>query len=341
MKKLVVLALSTVLLVFGLPANAVIKAGAVCKTSGQTKVSGGKEFTCIKKGSKLVWSKGRLAPKANSAQKNVSENQDVSSQSKPNPFQSEVQKALDAKKREADSASDLIKTERIKFEGLSKISCSKNSLCQVGNKGPGGGIVVYAGQIRQAWGQYIEMAPSGWYASVKNKLPGVQTNGVGDPSTYWCENFEMDLTGSVTSQELKSKLGIEIGKGFSNTQLMLAGCKSGAGRLANSYLGGGVSDWFLPSIAELNELCKFASGIITGVGMTNPGSTFSDTSSCGSREMLGSYTALGDFFRGENKKYWSSSENSNNRAWCQRFDDMWTSNWEKSNQFLVRPIRAF
>lgn len=58
MKKLLVLVLSAVLLVSGLPANAAIKAGGVCKTKGQVKVSGGKEFTCIKKASKLVWSKG-------------------------------------------------------------------------------------------------------------------------------------------------------------------------------------------------------------------------------------------------------------------------------------------
>jgi hypothetical protein len=60
MKKLLVVALSTVLLISGFPANAAIKAGAVCKTKGQVKVSGDREFTCIKKGSKLVWSKGKI-----------------------------------------------------------------------------------------------------------------------------------------------------------------------------------------------------------------------------------------------------------------------------------------
>lgn len=58
MKKLLLLALTTLLLISGLPANAAVKAGGACKTSGQIKVNGGKEFTCIKKASKLVWSKG-------------------------------------------------------------------------------------------------------------------------------------------------------------------------------------------------------------------------------------------------------------------------------------------
>ena len=69
MKKLMVIALSAILLISGLPANAAIKAGAACKTSGQIKVSGGKEFTCIKKGSKLVWSKGKIVITAEKATK--------------------------------------------------------------------------------------------------------------------------------------------------------------------------------------------------------------------------------------------------------------------------------
>lgn len=55
-----VFVLTTILLTSGLPANAAIKAGTACKTSGQIKVSGGKEFTCVKNGSKLVWSKGKV-----------------------------------------------------------------------------------------------------------------------------------------------------------------------------------------------------------------------------------------------------------------------------------------
>jgi hypothetical protein len=38
--------------------SAAIKAGATCKKEGQVSKKAGKEYTCIKKGKKLVWSKG-------------------------------------------------------------------------------------------------------------------------------------------------------------------------------------------------------------------------------------------------------------------------------------------
>ncbi len=58
MKKIASIILGLALITTGSPANAAIKAGAVCKSPGQVKVSGGKEFTCIKKGSKFIWNKG-------------------------------------------------------------------------------------------------------------------------------------------------------------------------------------------------------------------------------------------------------------------------------------------
>lgn len=41
------------------PAEAQVRSGAACKKLGQVSVSGKYKFTCIKKNSKLVWSKGR------------------------------------------------------------------------------------------------------------------------------------------------------------------------------------------------------------------------------------------------------------------------------------------
>jgi len=67
MKKLIILALSTILLISGIPANAAIKAGASCPSVGTKKASGDKEFTCIKKGSKLVWNKGKIVVTAKKA----------------------------------------------------------------------------------------------------------------------------------------------------------------------------------------------------------------------------------------------------------------------------------
>ena len=46
--------------------SAAVKAGAACKKAGQTSTAGGFKYTCVKKGSKLVWGKG-VAVKATPA----------------------------------------------------------------------------------------------------------------------------------------------------------------------------------------------------------------------------------------------------------------------------------
>jgi hypothetical protein len=45
------------------PAQAVVKAGAKCSKAGVTASVGGKKFTCIKSGKKLVWNKGTTIKK--------------------------------------------------------------------------------------------------------------------------------------------------------------------------------------------------------------------------------------------------------------------------------------
>jgi len=52
------LALLLMMSLFAAPSFAAAKAGAKCTKAGATSVSGGKKFTCIKSGTKLVWNKG-------------------------------------------------------------------------------------------------------------------------------------------------------------------------------------------------------------------------------------------------------------------------------------------
>jgi hypothetical protein len=56
-------------LVIAPPASAAVKEGAACKKAGQSSTVSGRKFTCIKKGSKLVWNKGVVVKKAPSAAK--------------------------------------------------------------------------------------------------------------------------------------------------------------------------------------------------------------------------------------------------------------------------------
>lgn len=333
-------------------ASAAVKSGTACQKLGQIAVSNQIKYTCVLSKNKLVWNKGiKVAPSSKEMNVSPSPSPIISNSStpspkvtisaKPNPFEAELTKALENKAQEESKLSEISKLEKSKYAQLSKTKCGVISPCEVGNTGPGGGIVFFVSEKKQNWGQYLEMAPFNWFSIGNKKLSGVQISSLGDPSSIWCDKTEFHLFGALTNPDLKKSVGIEIGKGKSNTELMLAGCKYGAAHLATSYSGGGLNDWFLPSINELNEMCKFASGIKTGTELLYLGGTSSNSSTCGTREMPSKFTLLGDFFRGSESKYWSSSENSNNRAWCQRFDDVWTSNWEKSNFFFVRPIRAF
>ncbi len=49
------------------PASASVKEGAACKKAGQSSTISGRKFTCVKKGSKLVWNKGVAVKKAPTA----------------------------------------------------------------------------------------------------------------------------------------------------------------------------------------------------------------------------------------------------------------------------------
>ncbi len=53
------------------PAQAAVKAGAKCTKAGATASVGGKKYTCIKSGNKLVWSKGVPVKKVSDAMQGI------------------------------------------------------------------------------------------------------------------------------------------------------------------------------------------------------------------------------------------------------------------------------
>ena len=63
MRKFIALLLSVSLLAVA-PAQAAVKAGGKCAKVGSTVTAGGKKFTCVKSGGKLVWNKGAKVKKA-------------------------------------------------------------------------------------------------------------------------------------------------------------------------------------------------------------------------------------------------------------------------------------
>jgi hypothetical protein len=108
-------------------------------------------------------------------------------------------------------------------------TCVVGGSCPLGSKGPGGGIVFYDAGSKQSWGRYLEVAPSGWSGSTL------------DPKASWCTagqdygNFQTK-PGSNGAEAIESFLGIEIGSGPQNTDLMVAKCTEGAANIARNYL---------------------------------------------------------------------------------------------------------
>ncbi len=146
----------------------------------------------------------------------------------------------------------ILQQRAVAYPGTGKM-CEVNN-CPLGSTGPAGGIVFYDAGSQKPWGRYLEVAPQGWTAS---------TTDLADPSAFWCDNLSPQELGSVT--DLGVTLGSldvpkTIGTGKILTTKMLKRCSNGAASVAAAYLGGGTSDWFLPSLGEINELCKFSYG---------------------------------------------------------------------------------
>ena len=160
----------------------------------------------------------------------------------------------------------------------------------LGNTGPGGGIVFYVNDSAATGSRYMEaatadLAPSAWCSNTTSVIAGVETITVASASV--------------------------IGSGKTNTDLMVAGgaCTSGAANSARAYgtATAPAGSWFLPSLAELNQLY---------VQRTVVGGFGTDT-------------------------YWSSSQRVENIAWYQWFDGGGQYDLGKGSTLFVRPVRAF
>jgi len=106
--------------------------------------------------------------------------------------------------------------------------------------------------------------------------------------------------------------GTAIGTGQNNTAAIVQAQGPGdyAAKLCDDLVLNGYSDWFLPSLYELNMLYQNRS-LIGGFDTTNNG------------------------------VYWSSSENNGNTAWCQGFGSGDQSGYNKDGTYRVRAVRAF
>ena len=196
-------------------------------------------------------------------------------------------------------------------------SCSAggaNTVCKVGDIGPGGGIVFYDAGKDEYWGRYLEIAPQSCEGV---KLPWRPVNKT--------ETVYKGSSGQ-TAAELRV-LAKGVGMGKINTRIITLALGAGtyAAKYADDSECNNVRDWFLPSKDELdlayNRLAQNRVG--------------------------GQDTPVGGFNKGY---YWTSSDYNNSTAWTQyfmdgqQFDRVQTLSGNRlppANPFRVRPIRAF
>ena len=176
---------------------------------------------------------------------------------------------------------------------------------QVGDTGPGGGkIFMTPSSGSNTTNFYFESALSGWNGDSTDTL------------APWCSLTNQYIGSSGVAPQLTT-----IGSGYSNTNAMVAAgkCTSGAATVARAYSGGGLSDWYLPSLGELQQMYAQRATIGGFNLMTEAGTARTTTT------------------------YWSSSEDSSQnfyaRSWS--FATNGNDNWTKSLKFGVRPIRSF
>ena len=168
---------------------------------------------------------------------------------------------------------------------------------RVGAIGPGGGTVFYVDMTRAAGSQFWEVGSD---------------LGLKD---WGCDGTDIAGTGTA------------IGTGEANTAAIMVGCPTLdiAARVASAPAGG-YSDWFLPSMDELNQLCKYT--------RTQSTAAVDQAVPCDGTGTLRSLCTNGN--------YWSSSQVDVNYARYQYFGGGQQNPAPKFNDPLcVFPVRAF
>ena len=190
---------------------------------------------------------------------------------------------------------------------LTGTTCDGSTLtCQVGDIGPGGGLVFYVntngfrcGPTLSSVCRYLEAAREGWF------------DGGEDPRRSWAT--DTDPGAGRGNQEMivigAGATGTAIGAGYQNSVAIvnhggnLPG--SSAAALARSYTGpNNLTDWYLPSKNELREITIKQDLLAASAG------------------------------------YWSSSEISATQAWDEG-NNYNQGQANKGSTTPVRPIRAF
>jgi len=250
------------------------------------------------------------------------------------------------------------------------VTKTSNGVYALGNVGPGGGFIFYVnakgfkcgpnftstGSPTGGLCHYMEVAPSGWY----DGKPGSR-----DPYLHWSSdaNFRKAVKGVTYLDGQCAGYGAKgvptclatsgIGNGFKNSVAIVkqgnnATTAAGASR---AYKGGSLNDWYLPTLAELNNLLKWGQGVpwksdqtvVTGGTTNSP--TYGATTAGLDSSAYWSSTEMYRQGEGQTKGVPLNPKYAHNVAWLIfnifTYDTLKLSGADKNGGVYVRPIRAF
>ena len=187
------------------------------------------------------------------------------------------------------------------YEASTSSSISFSVVFTIGSIGPGGGKIFYYSVAGFSCGTGFTNtgSPTGGNCHYLEVAPNGPSPAWTDATYAWSGNTDTSIGTTSTA----------IGSGYMNTLAMISQNSAGAkaGTIAHGFNGGGLTDWYLPSKDELNEMYNQKT---TGGGFVDA-------------------------------YYWSSSENGAGFAWYQIFTIGVQDSGLKTTAYYVRPIRAF
>jgi len=231
--------------------------------------------------------------------------------------------------------SESVVTITIQSSSHTALPCVQGGDCVIGEVGPGGGRIFYyaAAGFNCGTGYTNTGSPAGGLCHYLEAAPTFGGGGR-DAQTLWAVSaYQNTDVASITNEASVNNTSSGIGLGYKNSIAIVA--QNGAGSTyaagaARAYTGGSKTDWYLPTSAELNQMCKWA--------RNRP--WVSDATVCTSAGTLNTGPGAAGF-DDSSFDYWSSSEISANSARVQFFGDGGQGAPNKNLSKNVRPIRAF
>ena len=206
---------------------------------------------------------------------------------------------------------------------------------KVGDIGPGGGRVFYASTTGFNCGPSYTASgsPYNYKCYYLEAAPTTGANAWTDAAYVWSGNTTTVVNNASAPE---TATATAIGWGYRNTLAMVLqdATANKAGTISRAYRGpNNLSDWYLPSYDELNQMCKWANGQ----------AWTSDATVCAGGTINTGAGAAGF----GNYDYWSSSDRGSGFGDYARYQwfptglQGWTAKSMNGQNLYVRPIRAF